>query len=138
MEKDNNYALLEREVRLLKYEEPNQYPSEGGNPKISLLYSNESGKRKNNETYVSLPDRKKPDHQPQGRVFLTISIISLYQSMKKPLIVSYYDVSKFFDQENLRDVMSKIHTLGINVKLYRILLKKFTKVKNKPSSAMKG
>ena len=63
----------------------------------------------------------KPGHQPQEHVFVMMSMMKMYQLMKKPLFINYYDISKFVDKENLRDVLSEIHPLEIKDKLYRIL-----------------
>ena len=65
----------------------------------------------------------KPGHQPQEHVFLMMSMMSLYQMMKKPMMINYYDISKFFDKESLRDVLSEIHPLGIRGKEYRLLFR---------------
>ena len=38
-----------------------------------------------------------------------------------PIIVSLYDISKFFDRENLKDAMDALNSCGITGKLYRLL-----------------
>ena len=35
------------------------------------------------------------------------------------VIFQLYDIQKFFDKENLRDVMDTLHHIGVNPKLYR-------------------
>ena len=44
-----------------------------------------------------------PGHRPQEHLFCVRSLISLFKLMKKPLILSFYDISKFFDKELLAD-----------------------------------
>ena len=40
-----------------------------------------------------------PGHRPQEHLFCVRSIISLYKMMKKPLVLAFYDISKFFDKD---------------------------------------
>ena len=42
---------------------------------------------------------------------------------KKPLIIQLYDISKFFDKENLADVMGEAYKSGIKGKMYRLVSK---------------
>ena len=46
-----------------------------------------------------------PKHRPQEHVFVVRRLISLYEMMKKPLILSYFDMSIFFDKESLVDAL---------------------------------
>ena len=41
--------------------------------------------------------------------------------MKKPLIISYYDISKFFDKEILLDALDASYNAGVKGKYYRLL-----------------
>ena len=63
----------------------------------------------------------KPGHRPQEHLFTLKSVINFYMSMDKPLILSTFDVSKFFDRENLRDVMNELHKNGLRGKYYRLI-----------------
>ena len=65
----------------------------------------------------------KKGHRPQENIFIMMSMMKLNQTMKKPTIVQLYDISKFFDKENLPDIMNELHGVGLKGKLYRILYK---------------
>ena len=59
-------------------------------------------------------------HRPQEHLFTIKSVISYYKMMGKGLFLSLYDISKFFDRENLRDCMGELYKCGIKGKLYRL------------------
>ena len=65
----------------------------------------------------------KKGHRAQEHIFLMKSMMQMFLMMKKPLIIQLYDVSKFFDKENLADVMTTVHEAGVKDKLYRLLTK---------------
>ena len=44
-----------------------------------------------------------------------------YEMLKISLIMQLYDISKFFDRENLQDGMNTLYNCGIHGKLYRII-----------------
>ena len=44
-----------------------------------------------------------------------------YEQLKIPLLVQLYDISKFFDRENLKDGLNALYNCGINGKLYRLV-----------------
>ena len=44
-----------------------------------------------------------------------------YEHLKIPLILQLYDISKFFDRENLQDGMNTLYNCGITGKLYRLM-----------------
>ena len=75
----------------------------------------------------------KPGHRPQEHLFCVRSIISLYKMIKKPLFLSFYDISKFFDKELLEDALDVCYEAGIKGKMYRLihLLNKDTRIKVK-------
>ena len=60
-------------------------------------------------------------HRPQEHIFTIKSIISLYKMMGKGIILCLYDISKFFDRENLRDCMNELYKLNVKGKLYRLI-----------------
>ena len=62
-----------------------------------------------------------PGHRPQEHLFCIRSIIALYQQIKKPLILSFFDISKFFDSEVLEDALDACYDAGVIGKLYRLL-----------------
>ena len=41
--------------------------------------------------------------------------------MKRPFILSFYDITKFFDRELLEDALDACYSAGIIGKLYRLL-----------------
>ena len=47
-----------------------------------------------------------PKHQSQEHLFTLKSIMEWYETLKIPLILQLYDISKFFDRENLQDGMA--------------------------------
>ena len=65
----------------------------------------------------------KKGHRAQEHIFLMKSMMQMFLMMKKPLIIQLYDVSKFFDKENLADVMTTVHEAGVKDKMYRLLTK---------------
>ena len=82
-----------------------------------------------------------PGHRSQEHLFCMRSIISLYnERMKKPVIVSLLDVSKFFDREHLKESLDSIHDLDIKGKLYRLLymMNKETIIEVKTGVGMTG
>ena len=63
----------------------------------------------------------RPGHRAQEHLFVLKNVIALYSKYDKPLILSTWDVSKFFDSECLTDVMNELHRNQIRGKLYRLL-----------------
>ena len=47
-------------------------------------------------------------HRPQEHIFVMKSVISLYDLLGKALILSFFDITKYFDRENLRDAMNNL------------------------------
>ena len=62
-----------------------------------------------------------PSHQSQEHLFTLKSIMLWYETLKIPIIIQLYDISKFFDRENLKDGMNALYSCGINGKLYRMI-----------------
>ena len=50
-----------------------------------------------------------------------LSKVSWYEKLKVPIIVQLYDISKFFDRENLKDGLNALYNCGISGKFYRLL-----------------
>ena len=44
--------------------------------------------------------------------------MSLYQHYKQGLLLNLYDISKFFDKEELTDVLDEAFSLGLKGKYY--------------------
>ena len=57
----------------------------------------------------------------QEHLFVTKITIDLYNKFDKVIILSTWNVSKFFDAECLVDVMNELHKNDIRVKLYRLI-----------------
>ena len=45
----------------------------------------------------------------------------MFENLQRTLIISLYDISKFFDRESLVDVLGEAYKCGIRGKLYRLL-----------------
>ena len=63
----------------------------------------------------------KPHHRAQEHIFVLKSVISLYLYYDKPIILTMWDVSKFFDRESLSDCMNEIYKNEVKGKIYRLL-----------------
>ena len=63
----------------------------------------------------------KPGHRAQEHLFVLKRIIALYMQYDQAVILQLWDISKFFDRENLRDAMDALYNRGIKGKLYRLL-----------------
>ena len=63
----------------------------------------------------------KPGHRAQEHLFVLKSVIALYLLYEKPMILTTWDVSKFFDREVLADCLNEVHRNNVKGKLYRLL-----------------
>jgi len=61
-----------------------------------------------------------PGHRAQEHLFVLKSTINLFSYLKKSLIFQCWDISKYFDKENLKDAMDALYQSGIVGKLYRL------------------
>ena len=52
-------------------------------------------------------------HRPQEHIFTIKSVLSLYKMLNIPVILTLWDICKFFDKENLRDGMDAVYRAGI-------------------------
>ena len=57
-------------------------------------------------------------HRAQEHLFTIKSVISYYKNLNKGLILCLYDISKYFDKENLKDCMGELHKHGVKGKVY--------------------
>ena len=73
----------------------------------------------------------KPGHRPSEHLYVLKSVFELYQKNKKGLILTSYDISAFFDSEDIYDVFGEIYASQVKGKIYRLLfeLNKNTKIK---------
>ena len=63
----------------------------------------------------------KPGHRAQEHLFVLKSVIAMYMMANKAIILSMWDLSKFFDRESLADCMDALYKSNVNGKLYRLL-----------------
>ena len=59
-------------------------------------------------------------HMPQEHIFFIKSAMGFVQQAGKGLILSLYDVSKFFSKENLRDCLGELYDLNVKGKVYSL------------------
>ena len=64
-----------------------------------------------------------PGHRPQEHLYTIKNTIAHYNKMGKGILLCLYDVSKFFDRENLRDCCGELYRLNIKGKIYRLVYK---------------
>ena len=62
-------------------------------------------------------------HRPQEYLFVIKSVIALFQMLGKGLLMEFFDITKYFDKENLRDVLNNIYAAGVRGKNYRMWYK---------------
>ena len=72
---------------------------------------------------MSIYQIAKAGHRPQEHLFVVKSLIALYVLLQIPLFLQFFDISKFFDSESLRDGMNTVYKAGISGKLYRLWYK---------------
>ena len=72
----------------------------------------------------------KPGHRAQEHLFVVKSFIALHRKLDKAVILSAWDVSKYFDKEYLPDVMGELFKNKLHGKLYRLvyLMNKNTRI----------
>ena len=60
-------------------------------------------------------------HRAQEHIFTIKSVIAFYSMLGKGLILSLFDMSKFFDREHLQDCMGELYQHSVKGKLYRLI-----------------
>ena len=63
----------------------------------------------------------KPGHRAQEHIYVLKNLMSLSQSSASGMITCLYDISKFFDRENIFDVLGEAYKVGVRGKAYRLL-----------------
>ena len=63
----------------------------------------------------------KPGHRAGEHLFVLKSVIALYMMTGRAIILSMWDLSKFFDRESLTDCMNELYKSKVQGKLYRLL-----------------
>ena len=64
---------------------------------------------------------KVPNSRAQEHLFVLKSVITLYMMYDKTVILSMWDLSKFFDRESLSDCLNELYKSNVKGKLYRLL-----------------
>ena len=79
-------------------------------------------------------------HRTQEHLFTLRSIIARESYLGGGVVFQLYDIKKFFDKENLRDVMDTLHNCGVHPKLYRAWFKlnQHTTIKVNTAVGMSG
>ena len=65
----------------------------------------------------------KSGHRASEHIYVLKTVLRKYEKLNKPIIVSLYDYSVFFDSESIIDVMDQVYRHGIRGKIYRLLYK---------------
>ena len=60
-------------------------------------------------------------HRATEHIFVILSLMALYEMKGKALIISMYDISKYFDSESLLDCCSEVYRNKVKGKVYRLL-----------------
>ena len=63
----------------------------------------------------------KPGHRASEHLYVILSIVEQYEKKGKALIISMYDLSKYFDRENLFDCCTEVYKNQVKGKVYRLL-----------------
>ena len=73
----------------------------------------------------------KPGHRPSEHLFVLKSVFTQYKQNKKGLLCTSYDISTFFDSEDVFDVFGEVYNNQVKGKVYRLLfeMNKNTRVK---------
>ena len=66
----------------------------------------------------------KPGHRAQEHLFTIKSVMLLYWHLDKPLFLTMWDVSKFFDRECLKEWMNELYKNDVRGKLYRLVFQR--------------
>ena len=59
-------------------------------------------------------------HRPQEFLFVVMSVLQLYMMLGMAVIISCWDIKKYFDKEVLRDGMDALYKAKVNRKLYKL------------------
>ena len=63
----------------------------------------------------------KKGHRPQEHIFVLKSVMALYEMYKEGLLINLFDISKFFDKEELHDVLGEAYSGGLRGKYYKLM-----------------
>ena len=65
----------------------------------------------------------KPGHRPQERLFVFSSVVELYKSSNKWILITTLDISKYFDKHVLLEAQEVVANAQVSNKCYRLLYK---------------
>ena len=71
----------------------------------------------------------RPGHRPSEHLFVLKSVMAKYVKEKRPMILSSWDIRKFFDTEDIFDILSELHASKIQGKVYRLIYRMNQNVK---------
>ena len=63
----------------------------------------------------------KPGHRPSEHLYVFKSVFAKYQQDKKGLLIKSYDLKKFFDMEDIFDILNQIYASNVKGKVYRLI-----------------
>ena len=77
-------------------------------------------------------------HRTQEHLFTVRSVAALKMQQGMGIMLQVYDIRRFFDKENIRDVMNTLNEIGVNRKAYRtwFLLNQKTRISIKTGVGM--
>ena len=63
----------------------------------------------------------KPGHRSTEHLFVILSLIQLYETTGRSVLITMYDIKAFFDSESVFDCLSELYKGQIRGKIYRLL-----------------
>ena len=71
-----------------------------------------------------------PGHCAQEHLFTVKSVIAMVEKNEEAVAVQFYDLVKYFDKENLLDILDELHKNNIRGRMYKLIyeLNKDTRV----------
>ena len=78
----------------------------------------------------------KPGHRASEHLYVVMSVMELCERNGKAIIMTMYDLKKYFDSENLYDCMSELVKSNIRGKLYRLIFSMNQNIRIKVKTAV--
>ena len=63
----------------------------------------------------------RPGHRPSEHLFVIKSVLGKFQKDGKGILATSYDLEKFFDFEDIFDILSEVYESGVSGKVYRLI-----------------
>ena len=73
----------------------------------------------------------RPGHRPSEHLFVIKSVFGKFQRDGKGMLATSYDLEKFFDFENIFDILNEVYISGVGGKIYRLIYEMNKNVKIK-------